>query len=142
MILNIVIAFAAALLLMALLSSIVRAFGGDWLAVFLVQIVIVTPMAYILLGATFLSLWSAVALGLLPIAVRVLILGYYYHRAKKYLRGDAGDASMWAAEMVTDGDEEFKQAVLSLDEEDIREIAILAEEKEELRELTIERADE
>lgn len=143
MILNIVIAFAATLLFMSLVSNIVRALGGGWLTVLFLQMGVSTITASILFGSGFLVFWPAIGLALLPIVVRMFIFGYYYHRTKKYLSGDRGDASMWAAELVTEGnDEEFKKAVSSLDETDIREIGILAENKEELREMTVERADE
>lgn len=61
---------------------------------------------------------------------------------RKALDGDFGEMSMWAAELVEGGDEEFALAISSLPDSELREIKIIAEEKSELRELATTRFEE
>lgn len=77
------------------------------------------------------------------INVMALTVTLYRNRQRrKALDGQYGDITMWAAELVQNGDMEFAFAIDALPKSERMEIGVIAESKEELRRLTMERLDE
>jgi len=77
-----------------------------------------------------------------PLLINLIMLADKRRQRSKALNGEYGEESMWASELVDEGDDMFAAAVNALPENELREIGIIAESKEELRTLTIERLDE
>lgn len=73
-----------------------------------------------------------------PIARRL----YRRRQRANALNGKYGNMTMWAAELIDDGDREFTIAATALSDKERMEIGVIADSKEELRELTIERLEE
>lgn len=131
----------AALVLFYGASAIVRLLGGGANTTLIVQTIVASVMAAGLYPAT-IGLPLAVALVILPTALRVVATVWFMHINKKVLRGDFGEESKWAAEIVQNGDEEFVQASNELSQMQLKEAGIVADSREALRERVVEMADE
>lgn len=75
-------------------------------------------------------------------AIGTCIALWNRRQRRKALNGDYGEVTMWATEIVDDGDMDFAMAIQALSEADKMEIGIIADDKEELRNLVIDRLDE
>jgi hypothetical protein len=131
----------AALVLFYGASAIVRLLGGGANTTLIVQTIVASVMAAGLYPAT-IGLPLAVALVILPTALRVVATVWFMQINKKVLRGDFGEESKWAAEIVQNGDEEFVQASNELSQMQLKEAGIVADSREALRERVVEMADE
>lgn len=70
------------------------------------------------------------------------IRGYRNRQKEKALNGDYGNETMWASELVEEGDQLFIMAVNTLPQSEMTEVGIIAESKQELRDLTVERFED
>lgn len=71
--------------------------------------------------------------------IKGMIKGYRNIQKEKALNGEYGNETMWASELIEEGDELFIVAVNTLPKTEMTEVGIIAESKEELRELAVER---
>lgn len=142
MVLNTIIALGAGFVLLYVVATLTRLLGGGGIATLLTQSAVLGAAAYGLLTVGFVGLPVAVALGLLPLALRIFAYGWFYYIGRKVLSGDYGEQAQWAAELVEEEDEEFLRASMQLPQMEMREIGVLSDSKEELRENTVERAEE
>lgn len=142
MVLNTVAAIAGGFVLLYVVATVIRLAGFGSFATLLGQTAVNAAVGYALLSVSFIALPVAVALGLMPLALRVFAYLWFYYQGKKILDGDYGEQARWAAELVQSGDEEFIEASAKLPQIELREVGIMADDKEELRELTVERAEE
>lgn len=142
MVLNIITAIGAGIVLLFVVATVIRQFGGRGLATLIAQSAVNTTAGYILLSIGFVQLPIAAALALMPLALRIVAYLWFYWQNKKVLRGDFGEKPRWAAELVGDGDDEFIEASMRLPDIEMKEIGIVSDSKEELREKTIERVNE
>lgn len=138
MVLNTILAVVATFVLMSFTAALLRAFGGGGLATLLGQVVTVGIFAGVLLYAGFVG--STIAGGLvgLVFAIRIFAFIWFWNLGRKYLNGDYGERTMWAAELAKEGDEEFIEAASNLNEMEMREVGIISDSKEELREMVVE----
>lgn len=138
MVLNTILASVAAFVIMSVTATIIRVVGGGGLATLLGQVVTVGIFAGVLLYAGFVG--STVAGGLITLvfAIRLFAFIWFWNLGRKYLNGDYGKRTMWAAELAKEGDEEFIEAASNLTEMEMREVGIISDSKEELREMVVE----
>lgn len=104
-------------------------------------------VAFVLIGASsvysgFLPLWAGIIIAVVPIITNLFMWVYFIWLGRRALDGDFGEAQMWMAEYVRDGDPVFISALDQLSEMDKKEIILIADSKQELKELAMERADE
>jgi len=142
MILETIGAIGAGLVLLYVVATVLRLFGFGGFATLIAQTVVNSAVGYALLSVSFIGLPVAVALGLMPLGMRIFAYLWFYRQSKKVLAGDYGEQARWAAELVESGDDEFIEASARLPQIHLNEIGILSDSKEELRENTIERAEE
>lgn len=142
MVLNTIAAIGAGFVLLYVVATVLRIAGFGGFTTLVSQTGVTGAAGYVLLSISFINLPVAVALGLLPLCLRIFAYGWFYYQGKKLLNGDYGEQARWAAELVQSGDTEFIEACARLPQVELREVGIMAEDKEELRELTVERAAE
>lgn len=142
MVLNTIIALGAGFILLSFVATIIRFVGFGGTVTFLAQTAATIVFGYALLSVGFVGLPVAIALVILPFALRIFAYLWFYWQAKRVLDGKYGKQAKWAAELVESGDDEFLEASAELSQLDLREVGILSETKEELRENTIEQAEE
>lgn len=142
MILETIGAIGAGLVLLYVVATVLRLFGFGGFATLLAQTAVNSIVGYALLSISFIGLPVAVALGLMPLGMRIFAYLWFYWQGKKILNGDYGEQSRWAAELVQEEDEEFIEASARLPQIHLQEIGIISDSKEELRENTIERVQE
>jgi len=142
MLVNTIVAVIAAFVLMYVVASIIRAVGLGGIATLVLQTVTISVMAYALTTVSYIGVLAAIALVVLPLAVRIFAIVWFYWQAKKILNGDYGEEARWAAELTQEGDSKFVEASTKLNKFQNREVGIISDSKAELRENTIERAEE
>lgn len=84
----------------------------------------------------------AIGMTITPGITHVLALLWFRWMAHRIRNGAYGEESQWAAELADDGDEEFINAAMNLNQVEMREAGIVSDTKEELRETVIERGSE
>lgn len=142
MVLTAITALVSGLVALYIVAAIARIFGGDGAHTLLLQSVVNGTIALALFYTSTVSLPIAVAIGVMPLALRVIAMFWFYYIGKKVLAGDYGEESRWAAELVESQDDEFIEASTHLSQMELQEIGIVAANKEELRKIVIERAKE
>lgn len=142
MILNIAIAIAAGILSLFTVSVIVRVMGGGSTATLGLQAVVTMSIATALFHLSFVGIYVAVFVGVMPFILRVFAMFWFYYIGRKVLAGDYGEESKWAAEIVESGDTEFVEACKELTEMELRESGIVATDRSEMREIVVEKAED
>lgn len=132
----------AAVFTLGTIAFIVRQVGGGSLSTIVLQEILLAVGAYYIYTLGAVGLPTALAIVSLPVIFRALAFVLRYRSGRKVLDGEYGDEAMWGGELVMDEDEEFIQAMVTVDDKELREIAIIAESKEELREMTLERMND
>lgn len=142
MVVTSIAAIGAGLILLYAVATIVRVSGGSSNATLGAQFIASWALAGVVLFLSIANLPVAVAIGLLPILLRIVAMVWFYYIGRKVLNGDFGEESQWAGELVESGDEEFIEASNDLSKMELRESGIIATDKSEMREIVVEKADD
>jgi hypothetical protein len=127
-------------ILMVVSSRIIRALGGNSVAVYAIQILLMTAYAGVMFFT--ISVWVAAFAFFVPHLVRIFVVLLAQRVAGKVRDGEWGEPAMWVYELHEAEDEEFIRAVNALSDEERRDIGIIAESKDDLRERVVERASD
>lgn len=134
--------FGAALVSLLVGSIVATRLGLGFITKTLVQMAGMAIAGAVLAHVGYIGALGVVAFALTPLLIKILIIIFALVYRRAALKGRFGEESQWAAELIREGDEEFRQAARRLPETDLREVGIVAESKEELRDLTIERYEQ
>jgi hypothetical protein len=127
----------------AILATLIigSAASGLPVSIYIPYIITGSIFGYILYPSV-LTLAGAASIPLAPVVFFGSLDLYSRYRNWRAKRGDYGDSTKWATELLEADDQHFELAVKGLSKNELKEVGIIADSKEELRELAVERFEE